>query len=125
MRFIGHAQLATSKPACLVGATGFEPVECAIHRQTRNARVLHCSFNGIFLNRGDIVSNVQAEGTAPFPTTGTPDDDDDRDDEHEGENEAPIGELDDQTEAPEEFEVDDEDELGHPEDDDADETDDA
>jgi hypothetical protein len=71
------------------------------------------------------VSNVQSEGTAPFPTTGTPDDDDDRDDEHAGENEAPIRELNDRTEAPEEFEVDDEDELGHPEDDDADEIDDA
>ena len=71
------------------------------------------------------MSNVQSEGTAPFPTTGTRDDDDDRDDEHAGENEAPIRELNDQTEAPEEFEVDDEDELGHPEDDDADKIDDA
>jgi hypothetical protein len=62
------------------------------------------------------VSKVQSEGITPTPTTGT--DDDDRDDEHEGENEAPIREVDDQTEAPEEFEVDDEDELGHPEDDD-------
>jgi hypothetical protein len=70
------------------------------------------------------VSNVQSEGTAPTPTTGTEDDDDDRDDEHEGENEASIREVDEQTEAPEEFEVDDEDELGHPEDD-ADEIDDA
>jgi hypothetical protein len=33
--------------------------------------------------------------------------------------------VDEQTEAPDEFEVDDEDELGHPEDDDADELDDA
>jgi hypothetical protein len=54
------------------------------------------------------------------PTTGTDDDDDDPDDEHEGENEAPIREVDENTEAPEEFEIDDEDELGHPEDDDAD-----
>lgn len=43
------------------------------------------------------------------PTSGTPDDDDDRDDEHAGENEAPSREADDQTEAPEEFNVDDED----------------
>jgi hypothetical protein len=65
------------------------------------------------------VSNVISEGIVPAPTTGN--EDDDRDDEHEGENEAPIREVDEQTEAPEEFEVDDEDELGHPEDDDADE----
>ena len=70
------------------------------------------------------MSNVLPESIVPAPTTGTKDDDDDRDDEHEGENEAPIREVDEQTEAPEEFEVDDEDELGHPEDD-ADEIDDA
>jgi hypothetical protein len=58
------------------------------------------------------------------PSRGT-EDDDDRDDEHEGENEAPVGAVDEDTEAPEEFEVDDEDELGHPEDDDADEVDPA
>jgi hypothetical protein len=57
---------------------------------------------------------------AEHPTTGTQDDDDDRDDEHAGENEAPVRETDENMEAPEEFEVDDEDELGHPEDDDAD-----
>jgi hypothetical protein len=45
---------------------------------------------------------------AEHSTTGTPDDEDDRDDERDDENEAPIRE------------VDDEDELGHPEDDDAD-----
>ena len=72
-----------------------------------------------------IVSTIQSGGIAQQPTTGTEDDDDDRDDEHEGENEAPIREVDEQTEAPEEFEVDDEDELGHPEDDDADEVDDT
>jgi hypothetical protein len=53
-------------------------------------------------------------------TTGTADDDDDRDDEHADENEIPVGEVDDDTEAPEEFDVDDEDDLPHPEDDDAD-----
>jgi hypothetical protein len=54
------------------------------------------------------------------PATGT--EDDDRDDEHDGENEAGVRETDENTEAPEEFEIDDEDELederGHPEDDD-------
>jgi hypothetical protein len=59
------------------------------------------------------VSNIQSEGIAPTSTTGT-EDDDDRDDEHERENEAPIREVDEQTEAPEEFEVEDEDDLGHP-----------
>jgi hypothetical protein len=53
-------------------------------------------------------------------TTGTVDDDDDPDDENESENEPPVRETDERTEAPEEFEVDDEDTLGHPEDDDAD-----
>jgi hypothetical protein len=56
--------------------------------------------------------------------SGAADDDDDRDDEHAGENEIPVRETDEHTEAPEEFEVDDEDELGHPEDDDADDLDD-
>jgi hypothetical protein len=49
------------------------------------------------------------------------DNDDDRDDERDDENEIPVRETDEATEAPEEFEVDDEDELGHPEDDDLDE----
>lgn len=57
---------------------------------------------------------------AEHPTSGTVDDDDDPGDEHEGENEAPVRETDENTEAPEEFEIDDEDDLGHPEDDDAD-----
>jgi hypothetical protein len=54
------------------------------------------------------MSNVLSEGIVPAPTTGTEDDDDDREDEHEGENEAPIREINEQTEAPDEFEVDDE-----------------
>jgi len=58
------------------------------------------------------------------PSSGTEDDDDDRDDEHPDENEAPVRAVDDETEAPEEFEIDDEDEAederGHPEDDDLD-----
>jgi hypothetical protein len=62
-----------------------------------------------------------SEGFTAHPASGTQNDDGDRDDEHAGENEASIRELDDQTEAPEEFEVDDEDKLGHPEDDDEDE----
>jgi hypothetical protein len=52
--------------------------------------------------------------------TGTVDDDDDPSDENAGENEIPVGDVPEGTEAPEEFEVDDEDDLGHPEDDDAD-----
>jgi hypothetical protein len=55
---------------------------------------------------------------------GTQDDDDDRDDENADENEIPVGDIEEGTEAPEEFEVDEEDELGHPEDDDADDIDD-
>jgi len=72
------------------------------------------------------MSGAYSERVVSHPSSGTEDDDDDRDDEHESENEAPIREVNDQTEAPEEFEVDDEDELGHPEDDDSDdETDEA
>jgi hypothetical protein len=56
-----------------------------------------------------------ASGT--FPTSSTKDDDDDRDDEHAGENEASVRELDENTEAPEEFSIDDEDDVPHPEDD--------
>jgi hypothetical protein len=67
---------------------------------------------------------ANSEGVTTRPSSGTEDDGDNRDDEHSGENEVLIREIDDQTEAPEEFEIDDEDELGHPEDDDAsDETD--
>lgn len=58
------------------------------------------------------------------PMSGTEDDDDDRDDEHVGENEAPVRAVDEGTETPEEFEVDNKDKLGHPEDDDADEEED-
>jgi hypothetical protein len=53
-------------------------------------------------------------------TTGTVDDDDDPQDERPDENEAPIRETSDKTEAPEEFALDDEEDLGHSEDDDAD-----
>jgi hypothetical protein len=66
------------------------------------------------------MSGAYPEGVVPHPSSGTEDDDDDRDDEHEGENEAPIREANDQTEAPEDFEVDVEDDLGHPEDGDLD-----
>lgn len=70
-----------------------------------------------------IFRRVSAERDDPEetrPATGTVDDDDDPNDEHEGENEAPER-GDEDTELPEEFEIDDEDALGHPEDDDADE----
>jgi hypothetical protein len=59
----------------------------------------------------------QANAVGP-PTTGTVDDNDDVADEHPTENEAPIRETREATEAPEEFEIDDEDDLGRPEDDD-------
>jgi hypothetical protein len=59
------------------------------------------------------MTSVYSEGIINHPGSGTEDDDDNRDDEHTHENEAPIREVDDQTEAPEEFEVDDEDEVGH------------
>jgi hypothetical protein len=62
------------------------------------------------------------EAEATLPSTGTVDDDDDPNNEREGENEAPERGKED-TELPEEFETDEEDELGHPEDDDADEDD--
>ena len=61
----------------------------------------------------------ESNSVAPH-TTGTVDDNDDPADESPDENEAPIRETSEATEAPEEFEVDDEDELGHPEDDDDD-----
>jgi hypothetical protein len=57
---------------------------------------------------------------AETPTTGTLDDDDARDDESASENEAPVRETNELTELPEEMEYDDEDDLGHPEDDDSD-----
>ena len=60
---------------------------------------------------------LQEMASAMGHTSGTEDDDDDRDDEHPGENEASVRELDENTEAPEEFSVDDQDELTHPEDD--------
>ena len=41
------------------------------------------------------------------PTSGTEDDDDDRNDERAGENEAPVRAVEEGTEIPEEFEVDD------------------
>ena len=70
------------------------------------------------------VAALQELGGAVPPSTGTVDDDDDPADEHKGENEAPIRETSEATEAPEEFEVDDEHDLGHPEDDAAESIDD-
>ena len=73
------------------------------------------------MNHG--ISDVFMSGLLPdsasgtFPTSRTKDDDDDRDDEHAGENEASVRELDENTEAPEEFSIDDEDDVPHPEDD--------
>jgi hypothetical protein len=45
----------------------------------------------------------------PRPTTGSVDDEDEPEDEHDDENEAPVRETSDITEAPEEFKRDDED----------------
>ena len=56
--------------------------------------------------------------TGEQPTQSIQDDVDDGDDEHPGENEASVRETDENMEAPEEFEIDDEDDLPHPEDDD-------
>lgn len=54
-------------------------------------------------------ASTPPEFTVPHPTTGTEDDDDEPEDEHPGENEASERETNDATEAPEEFETDDED----------------
>jgi hypothetical protein len=62
------------------------------------------------LDEDDIVAEPTVS-EAGQPATGTVDDDDDPDDEREYENEAPVRERSDATEAPEEFEVDDEDEA--------------
>ncbi|MGA2190895.1 MAG: hypothetical protein ABSH33_20445 [Steroidobacteraceae bacterium] len=64
---------------------------------------------------------ANSEAFTTHPMSGTPDDDDDRDDERAGENEASTREVDDRTEAPEEFDVADEYTLRYPEDDAADE----
>ena len=61
---------------------------------------------------------MQDIGASRHPVSGTPDDDDDRDDERPGENEAAVRERDENTEAPEEFGVDEEDGLEPPADDD-------
>jgi ribosomal RNA methyltransferase Nop2 len=68
--------------------------------------------------------SADPEQVLPHPTSGTEDDDDDRDDEQVGENEAPVREVDDATEAPEEFEVDDEDQPAGSEDNDDDDDED-
>ena len=82
---------------------------------TRPTFPVSVNFRTLFAERDDLGETL--------PSTGTVDDDDDPNDEHEGENEAPERGKED-TELPEEFESDDEDDLGHPEDDDADVDDD-
>jgi hypothetical protein len=66
----------------------------------------------------ELLVSQQFQGINPSapPTSGTVDDDDGRDDEHDGENEAPVREISDATEAPEEFSVDDEDDASFRED---------
>jgi hypothetical protein len=56
----------------------------------------------------EIVDELGLSG-ADSPTTGAVDADDDPNDERDDENEAPVREVRDTTEAPEEFKVDDED----------------
>ena len=58
------------------------------------------------------------------PTSGTEDDNDDRDDEHAGENEAPVRELAEGTETPEEFEIDEREQSGYLEEEDTEEDED-
>jgi protein SDA1 len=74
-------------------------------------------------SEADLQSPFATETLAAESGTGTEDDDDDRDDEHDDENEAPVREVDDATEAPEEFEVDDEDPEADGDEDDADDDD--
>jgi len=57
----------------------------------------------------DLPFLVAIPPSGEIPSTGTIDDDDEPEDESEDENEPPIRETSDATEAPEEFEVDDED----------------
>jgi hypothetical protein len=57
----------------------------------------------------ELLSIQESNAGAPA-TTGTVDDDDDPADERADENEAPVRETSETTEAPDEFEVDDEDE---------------
>ena len=77
------------------------------------------------LTHPEVLDSRQFQGLIlpTHPTSGTEDDDDDRDDEHVGENEAPGRAVDEGTEAPEEFEIDDTDNLSHLEDDGTDEED--
>ena len=72
------------------------------------------------LDRNFRMPTTYSEPNIPHRTTGTTDDNDDRDDEHDAENEAPVREHNENTETPEEFEMDDEDESGHSEDADVD-----
>jgi hypothetical protein len=55
---------------------------------------------------------IQRMMLAAHPRSGTVDDDDNKDDEHESENEASVRKIDKDTGTTEEFEADDEDELG-------------
>jgi hypothetical protein len=57
------------------------------------------------------MANAYLERIIALTSGGPEDSDDNRDDEHPRENEAVIREVDDQTEAPEEFKVDDEDDV--------------
>jgi len=71
----------------------------------------------------DMPNEVEELSVAIESGGGTKDDDDDRDDERADENEIPVRETDEATEAPEEFEFDDEDERDSGDDDDPDDDD--
>jgi hypothetical protein len=57
----------------------------------------------------DNPTEIPSQFPIPRPSTGTVDDDDEPEDEHDSENEASQRETHDDTEAPEEFNIDDED----------------
>ncbi|MGA2778847.1 MAG: hypothetical protein ABSF94_14930 [Steroidobacteraceae bacterium] len=74
------------------------PIEAASHRR-----------NSVSDDEPELPVGVPSDFPIPEPTTGTVDDDDGVQDEQPGENEIQVRETDENTEAPDEFEIDDED----------------
>ena len=70
--------------------------------------------NNIFMDLAVPLNNF-GQHIDRHSNSGTEDDDDDRDDEHARENEAPVREIDEDTEIPEEFEPEPVDEPQHAE----------
>ena len=89
--------------------------------RTRLATPQHRAFNAA---SPASPASVPDDFPMPHPTTGTEDDDDDPSEERAGENEAPGHAMNERTEAPEEFGLDDERSSGR-RDDDGDEKDDS